>query len=238
MNLEDIVRKEIRDMPEQEEILIKTVCELCKLFDADKKRINGMLKDALKYYKKQRYNLFEKTLDSLLHFLGLTTIPSNTGRIEIEQLFNEEKAKQYVRELDEQLQIIFQDLEKAEKDRIFLRQEVDRLSEELNSVNNEYADYIKKNEVQEKELMSNLQQILENMGKDNSPAGDDPFGVMLEDLGVSFTWDAAQNPNLFSEMKISNPDNSGIRQPAVMKNGRLVKQGLIYRLEENPEGTF
>lgn len=231
MDLKNFIADEIGMMTPQEGKIFENICRLCEHFQIEHGETEELLRQALIQYKQQEYNLFERTVDSILKIFGLTTTPEHGNILKFESKINEAQISAPVHEIDDEVKKLLDDLENAQKELNFHRKETNRLSAELNAVNNKLASFISENTTREKDLISNLQRMIALRGRDNPPSEDEPLGRILENFNLTFIWDADNNPECFSSYIISDLTRTGIKQPAMLKNNKLVLNGLVYTLE-------
>lgn len=231
MDLKNFIAEELGAMSPQEERIFDKICGICGHFQVERGEAEKLLREALTEYKHQEYNLFERTLDSVLKIFGLTTTPEHENFLKYDTEGQDTEISAHVHELDGEIKKLLEEVDTARRELNYSRSEINRLSAELNAVNSKFAAFVSETAAREKDLVSNLQQMIAMRGKDNTDFEEEPLGRILEDLGLTFTWDFEGSPECFSCFITSDPARVGTKYPAILKDDKLAAQGLVYKIE-------
>lgn len=235
MTIKKFVYEQIGTVSDEKKEFFDLICDMCQAAVLDDSEVYKILEDAVVQYKEQEYNLFEKSIDSLLNLFGLTTTPIPGENIDIKRTFDTVKLKKKVTEISLYIDNILTKNSELFREVEYSRKEISRLSVELNSVNGKLASLIQENSAKDKMLVSHIQRILVGLGKTAVVTEDTPLGSLLDELDLTYSWDMNLYPDYFAVYQISDESKIGIQHPVIMRNGKVIQNGLAYVLANNNE---
>lgn len=229
MTVRELVYSKIGSMADEKKMIIDSVCDLCQTIMIDDVKAYEMLATAVSQYKAEEYNLFEKTLDSLLNIFGMTTSPALTKDIGFKQSIDNARVAGKIAAVSEAIDELVSSNAQLRRDAGFGEKEVARLSADLNEVNSKYAALIQENTARDKMIVTQVQRLLAEQGRDAKLIVDTPLGGLLDAFGLEYSWDNALYGDYFSVYQISDESKAGIKSPVIFRGGKAVQKGIIYQ---------
>lgn len=204
----------------------------------DEKQFIAKLEEALADKTGDDLNVFQNILNCILDLFGLNRLPKNLK----ERLGKEEglhnfldidmiRAAQQIAGITE----IVASLEASDAAKAGRINQLEGLLADANrsidKLRLERDMLLKERAAKENDMLHAFQRMIARKPGPADDAEADPMAAYLEDQGITWSWDDAENPEDFTAYMVSDESLTGVRLPCLYRGDTVAVKGLKYILK-------